>query len=112
MMWNGIERRLRTPLYLVILSLLFCGLSVIALGDDVKDGEVAVGGEMLLRIRVPAEGKTIKQRADEVTKRLPKILSITDLKPSDIQPVKTQHDTVNIMVRKHLLIPATEYFHR
>lgn len=77
------------------------------LADDVKDGEIAVGGEMLMRIRVPAEGKSIKERADEITDRLPVILGLSALKPTEINTVKADKNTIKIMVRKNLLVTVT-----
>lgn len=91
----------------VALSLMGLLLALPVIADDVKDGEIAVGGEMLMRIRVPAEGKSVKERADEITDRLPVILGLSQLKPNEISVVKASKNTAKIMVRKQLLVTVT-----
>jgi hypothetical protein len=107
MLKHRIGRTLRTHLTLIALGLLACCFPTVARSQDAKDGEIAVGGEMLLRIRVSADGKTVKQRAEEITDRLPEILGDSQLRPEEIQAVKAGRNTILIMVKNRPLITVT-----
>lgn len=80
----------------------------IASGDGAADvdhgGLVDVGGEHILTIRAAGDGKTIAQRADNVTERLVPILSETHLTAADIRAVPAGEDWVKIMVKNYLLV--------
>lgn len=66
-------------------------------------GDVNVGGEHILTVRFPANGMSIKDRADAITERLVRILSDPNLKPSDITTQPSGKDAV-IMVKDKLLV--------
>lgn len=87
-----------------LLSLMLC-VSRFALAQET--GIVAVGGEFLIRIRVPAEGMSVQQRVDAVTDRLPDILGLPRIRPDDIKIVTTKKKTVKIMVQNYLFITVT-----
>ncbi len=67
------------------------------------EGDVAVGGTTILRVRFATPGMTIQQRADAITERVTKILSQGVIKPQDIQVKTVKKETV-LMVGKELLI--------
>jgi hypothetical protein len=100
-------RTLRNCLNLIGLGLLVCCLPATAQSQDPNDGIIAIGGEMLLRIRVPADGKSVKQRADDITDRLPVILGDSQLRPENIVATKGAKNTMKIMVKDRLLLTVT-----
>lgn len=91
-----------TPLALVVSCLL--GAAPAALADE---GDIAVGGEFLFRIRAAASGQSVKQRADTVTERLVDILADQTLTTSDVHLVPQKDKTVRMMVKERLLVTVT-----
>jgi hypothetical protein len=82
------------------------GLGLLAFGAVARadgEGDVNVGGEHVLTVRFPANGMSIKDRADAITDRLTRILSDPNLKPSDITVQPSGKDAV-IMVKDRLLV--------
>lgn len=69
-----------------------------------NEGVVAVGGEWILTVRVPAGGMSVKERADRITERLVTILSDPSIKPQDITAVPLGRTEAKIMVKKELLV--------
>ena len=72
-----------------------------------QDGVVAVGGETLFVIKAASGGKTIQQRADAVTDRLPDILGDSTIDSLDIRLVPGKGKDYNIMVKSRLLVTVT-----
>jgi hypothetical protein len=107
MLKHRIGRTLRTQMSLIGLGLLACCLPAVALSQDAKEGEIAIGGERLLRIRVPADGKTVKQRTDDITDRLPVILGDSQIGSADIRAIRARENIIKIMVKDHLLLTVT-----
>jgi hypothetical protein len=64
-----------------ILSML-AGLAIPVLA--IHGGEVIIGQEVVLRIRFPAGGLSIQERADAVTQRLNELLGSRPFSPSDV----------------------------
>lgn len=68
-----------------------------------SDGDVNVGGEHILTVRFPSNGFSVKDRAEAITDRLTRILSDSNLRPSDIVVSKSGKDAV-ITVKDRLLV--------
>ncbi|HUV04352.1 MAG TPA: hypothetical protein VMX94_04520 [Armatimonadota bacterium] len=49
------------------------------------EGDVIIGQEVVLRIRFPAGGLSVKQRADLVTERINNVLGSEPFNPSDVK---------------------------
>ena len=81
-----------------------CAAPIFAQGGE---GEIAIGGEFLMRIRAASPGGTLDQRADIVNSRLVPILSIQDLKSTDIRVIRMAGDNYAIRVRDRLLITVS-----
>jgi hypothetical protein len=92
-----------------LLPLLACGLLLAAWTARAQnpEGQLAVGGEQLFEIRVPAGGFSIKQRVAAVNGRLVTILAAPVIKPSDVKIVPNGKD-FNITVQNHLLVTVTQ----
>jgi hypothetical protein len=92
-----------------LLPLLACGALLAAWTARAQnpEGQIAVGGELLFEIRVPAGKYTIKQRASAVEDRLVTILAAPVIKPGDVKVVPNGKDC-NITVQNHLLVTATQ----
>lgn len=75
---------------------------------DSGAGDVAVGGEYILKVRFPEGGMSVQQRADAITERLTTILSRPHLKPSDIRAVPMGKRAAEILVGKTLLVTVDE----
>jgi|GEM_PF-2231300 len=84
------------------LFLLGWGIPVLA-----QDGVVAVGGETLFVIKAEAGGKSVRDRADAVTDRLPDILGDSTIDALDIRLVPGKGKDYNIMVKSRLLVTVT-----
>lgn len=81
------------------------GLPLATTNLDERVQTVTFSGQVLLRIRTGAGGYTAEQRADAVRERLPLILGLINLRPSEIT-VQQPHRYMdaNIYVRDRLLI--------
>lgn len=66
-------------------------------------GEIALGGEVILRLRVPAGGYTLQQREDLIQQRLIGILSLEDLTADDVTVQPTRYGPT-ITVRGKMLL--------
>lgn len=91
----------------VVWSLLVGCLLLFAGRVEAQSADVAVGGELLFRIRAAAEGKTAQQRADQVTERLPDILGDSNLQASDITLTPDTGGKYKILVKQRLLVTVT-----
>jgi hypothetical protein len=83
-----------------------CGLGLVMASGVARadgDGDVNVGGEHILTVRFPANGISIKDRAEAITDRLTRILADPNLKPSDIVVSPSGKDAV-IKVKDKLLV--------
>lgn len=69
-------------------------------------GDIAVGGEFVMRIRTGAAGLTLDQRVNTVTERLVPILSMPNLSAASVHEV-FHPKSVEIWVGNHLLITTT-----
>ncbi len=87
---------------LVALSL----IGTAAYASSQSEGQIAEGSVFLLQLHVGQGNMTLKQRADVVQERLPDILGMPGLSPSDVHDVK-QGNQYNIMVGSHLLVTCT-----
>lgn len=66
---------------------------------------VTYSGQLLMRIRTGAGGYTAQQRADQVSNRLPAILSLENLSPDDVTVKQSRpYQDASIYVRDRLLI--------
>ena len=95
-------RSIRSIAFLACTGLL-CGMLSASLPARADDGEVAVGGEHILTIRVGVPGMSIKDRADAVTERLITILGDPGLRASDIKAATSGKDA-KILVKDRLLV--------
>ena len=73
----------RRTIIAAILSCILAGLAIPVFA--VHGGEVIIGQQVVLRIRFPAGGFTVQQRADEVTVRINKLLGAQPFDPSDVK---------------------------
>jgi len=71
------------------------------------EGDVAVGGEFLLRIRVPASGLSVRQRVDAIHDRLAEILADTRIGMADVQVERARDGILLILVKRHPLVTVT-----
>ncbi|MCC6446866.1 MAG: hypothetical protein IT210_25870 [Armatimonadetes bacterium] len=69
------------------------------------DGDVSLGGEVILRIRFPSGGLTVQQRADKVTERLVNIIGDPTITAQDIYAKKVGLQYA-LFVRKQLIVTA------
>lgn len=76
-----------------------------ALADD---GDVAVGGVLLFRIHVAANGMSPKQRAEAVDTRLQDILGAPVISPDDVHIVGADKSSAKILVKDRLLVTVTK----
>ncbi len=84
-------------------AILFCAGHGATAAEN-PDGEVAVGGEHVLTVRFPANGMSVKERADAIQERLVTILSDPKLKPSDIVALPSGRTEAKIVVKDRLLV--------
>lgn len=94
-------------IHIPVLFLIVCGCLAIPRQANAGEGDVAVGGELLFTIKAASGGKSIAQRVDAITERLPDILSDPHIAASDIYLVPQKDRTVRIMVRARLLVTVT-----
>jgi hypothetical protein len=87
----------------VILSglLLLCALPLFS-SDP---GDVIIGDEVVLRIRFPAGGYTVEQRADAVTQRINNVLGSRPFSPEDVRVAQQNGEWV-VMIGNELIITA------
>jgi len=71
------------------------------------EGDVTLGGEVLLRIRYPRGGLTVQQQADKVTERLVNIIGDPTIKAEDIY-MKKMGKEYSIFIRKQIIITTDE----
>lgn len=76
-----------------------------AMGLCAEPGQVALAGQVVLRIHAPAAGKTCKERADIVQQRIVDALSIGVLYPKDIHAQKQRGEWA-VFVKDILIITA------
>jgi hypothetical protein len=67
------------------------------------EGDVSLAGRVVLRIRYPAAGYTVSQRADSVQARLNQVLSMGEIAPADVR-VAIQNKETAVFVRDQLII--------
>lgn len=84
-----------------------CLMAVAALpgaAQENDEGKVAVGGSLVLTIRTPAGGMSIKERADAITERLSTFLAYENLKTTDVTVQRMSGNTAKILVRDKLFV--------
>jgi len=69
------------------------------------EGDVIVGDEVVLRIRFPAGGMTVRERADQVTVRINELLGSKPFQPEDVT-VGQQNKEWVVLVGGNLIITA------
>lgn len=70
-------------------------------------GEVTLGGEVIIRLRVPAGGLTLEQRGDLVQERVNQLLAITDLTENDVTVLPNRYGpTIYVRGRKLITVDA------
>ena len=101
---RGYNVRMRSKVH-VVGSLLLLGnaLAAAPAARALEPGEIALGGEVVLRLRVPSGGYTLQQRGDVVQQRLVEILSLEDLAAGDVA-VRTTRYGPTIYVRDKQLL--------
>jgi hypothetical protein len=87
-----------------IVAVLFAGL-ISASPLLAAEGDISLAGQVLLRIRYPAAGYTVAQRADAVQSRLNDTLTIPGVNAGDVA-VKMVGKEAAIYVRNQLIITA------
>jgi len=90
----------------VVLSVLACLLAVLATPMfAVREGDVVIAQEVILRIRFPAGGLSVKERADRVTERINELLGTKPFNPSDVK-VGVRNKEYVVLVGDNLIITA------
>jgi len=87
-------------------ALLLLGASALARADTPSTADtVFLGGAVIMRVRVPAGGYTIPERAAMIQRRVNTILGGRPIVPSDVvvQPMGSE---AVVMVKGHLLFTA------
>lgn len=69
------------------------------------EGDVIIGGRVVLRIRVPAGGMTVKERADAVMQRINNYLGAEPFTPDDVK-VAVRNKEYVVLIGDHLIITA------
>lgn len=96
-------------------SRLYCTIAALSLTTAIgfcstparaDKGDIAVGGEFVMRIRTGAAGLTQDQRVNAVTERLVPILSMPNLSAQSVHEIY-HPNSVEIWVGNHLLITTT-----
>lgn len=91
----------------ILFSATVAGLSLLAAppAHALEPGEVALGGEIIIRLRVPAGGLTIQQRGDLVQDRINELVAITDLNENDVTVLPLREGpTIFVRGRKFLTV--------
>lgn len=70
---------------------------------EAYDGDVIVGQQVVLRIRFPAGGMTVKERADEVTVRINRLLGSKPFDPNEVMTAVQNKEWV-VLVGNNLII--------
>lgn len=86
-------------------------LTAISLPANAAEGDISVGGKVLLRIRQPSGGLTVSQRADKITERLTSLLSESTLKPEDIKIAKINGEVALTVGREIIITVDKETAH-
>ncbi|MDO8683582.1 MAG: hypothetical protein Q7N50_08880 [Armatimonadota bacterium] len=68
-------------------------------------GDVSLAGRVIFRIRFPAGGYTVGQRADAAQNRLVTVLSLQEVTPNDVAVRIVNKETV-VVVKDELVITA------
>jgi hypothetical protein len=92
-------KRMRKIMVVLVLMVVTC-----VFAQDHRD--VAVGGEMLIRLRVGIGNLSLDERADRIDERIVRVLSLRNLRASDVV-MKQKGDNYEIRVRGILLVVAT-----
>jgi len=94
---------MRSAFVITVLSCLVIGLAVPVLA--VTDGDVVIAYEVVLRIRFPAGGLSVKERTDIVTQRINNLLGSKPFDPSDVR-VDVRNKEYVVLVGEKLIITA------
>ena len=92
----------------IVPALLLAACCLFARPALADDGDVAVGGILLFRIHVGANGMSPKERADAVDTRLQVILGAPVIKAEDIHIVGSDKNSAKILVKDNLLVTVTK----
>ena len=89
----------------IAIALVLLGIVIPAFAS--QPGDVLIGDEVVVRIRFPAEGFTVEQRADQVTYRINNLLGSYPFSPSDVKVVVQNKEYV-VTVGNNLIITADQ----
>jgi len=70
-----------------------------------QEGDVIIGQQLVLRIRVPAGGMTVKERADAVTQRINNYLGSEPFSPDDVK-VAVRNKEYVVLIGDYVIITA------
>ena len=85
------------------IALVLLGIVIPAFAS--QPGDVLIGDEVVLRIRFPAGGMTVEQRAEQVMLRINELLGSQPFDPSDVKVGVVNKECV-VMVGNNLIITA------
>ena len=85
------------------IALILLGIMVPAFA--LHGGDVIIGQEVVLRIRFPAGGMTVQERADAVTLRINELLGSKPFNPSDVK-VGVRNKEYVVLVGDNVIITA------
>ena len=89
----------------VVIALVFLMCGLIAPVFASNEGDVIVGDQVVLRIRFPAGGMTVQERADQVTLRINQLLGARPFNPEDVKVSQENKEWV-VMIGDELIITA------
>lgn len=90
----------------LIIAVLICTIATLAIPVlAIPAGDVIIGQELVLRIRFPAGGKTVQERADTVTQRINELLGSQPFDPSDVT-VGVRNKEYVVLVGNTIIITA------
>jgi hypothetical protein len=90
-----------------IVAVGFTSVRLVASAKGPSEGDVVIGGEMVLRLRVGAGTMSAGDRADAIQARLVKFLSDPDLQSKDIITSASGRDHA-IKIKQDLLVTVTQ----
>ena len=80
-------------------------LGIMVAGFAAQPGDVLIGDDVVLRVRFPAGGYTVQERAELIMLRINELLGSKPFNPSDVK-VAVQNKEYVVMVGDNLIITA------
>lgn len=90
---------------LVVATLVAITLALVAPVFAAHEGDVIVGQEVVLRIRFPAGGLSVQERADAVTQRINNLLGSQPFNPDDVK-VAVRNKEYVVLIGDNVIITA------